>query len=183
MNKLTLLIVLALLIQATAFSQFGCTCLPDGITFTTQEQIDNFQTNYSNCTKIEGDVEIYGNNISNLNGLNVLTSFGGSLLIGRYMGSSPAFTSLSGLDNVTSIGGDLWIRNNIALTSLTGLDNLTSVEGDLIIEKNSVLTSLAGMDNVTSVDGDLIIEWNSVLPNLIGLNNVTSIGRILKIYH
>ena len=33
-------------------------CLPEGITFTTQEQIDNFQTNYPGCTEIEGDVYI-----------------------------------------------------------------------------------------------------------------------------
>lgn len=33
-------------------------CLPEGIAFKTQESIDNFQTNYTNCTIIEGDVSI-----------------------------------------------------------------------------------------------------------------------------
>ena len=55
MKKLTLLIALACIIQATAFSQ---SCLPEGITFTTQAHIDNFQTNYPNCTEIEGNVTI-----------------------------------------------------------------------------------------------------------------------------
>ncbi len=33
-------------------------CLPEGITFTTQAQIDNFQLNYPGCTEIEGDMKI-----------------------------------------------------------------------------------------------------------------------------
>ncbi|MCD4746108.1 MAG: hypothetical protein K8R58_07400, partial [Bacteroidales bacterium] len=81
MKKLTLLIVLTFIIQAYVSSQ---TCLPEGIEFTTQAEIDNFQTNYPNCTEIEGDVTINGINITNLNGLNVLTAFGGDLSIGDY---------------------------------------------------------------------------------------------------
>ena len=42
-------------------------CLPEGITFTTQEQIDNFQINYPGCTEIEGNVMIYGLEIDNIN--------------------------------------------------------------------------------------------------------------------
>ena len=54
-------------------------CLPEGITFTTQEQIDNFQVNYPGCTEIEGDVIISGEDINNLEGLNVVTDVGGFL--------------------------------------------------------------------------------------------------------
>lgn len=50
-------------------------CLPDGFTFTTQEEIDNFQTDNPGCTEIEGDIEINGSDITNLNGLNVFNSF------------------------------------------------------------------------------------------------------------
>ena len=50
-------------------------CLPEGITFTTQAQIDSFAVNYPGCTEIDGDVIIGRSNpttdISNLNGLNV----------------------------------------------------------------------------------------------------------------
>ena len=61
MKKLTLLIVLAFIIKSIVYSQ---SCLPEGIEFTTQEQIDNFQTNNPGCTEIEGDVRIWGNDIS-----------------------------------------------------------------------------------------------------------------------
>jgi hypothetical protein len=57
-----------------------------------------------------------------------------------------------GLDNLTSIGGNLQIGvengGNLALTSLTGLDNLTSIGGDLGINSNSALTSLTALDRI-----------------------------------
>ena len=54
-------------------------CLPEGITFTTQAQIDSFQINHPGCTEIEGNVEIKGDNITNLSGLNVLRNIGTKL--------------------------------------------------------------------------------------------------------
>ena len=63
MKRITIIILLLLVAQAIIFSQG---CLPEGITFTTQQQIDDFQTNYPGCTEIEGDVEISGDDISNL---------------------------------------------------------------------------------------------------------------------
>jgi len=54
-------------------------CLPESITFSTQEQIDNFQATYPNCTEIEGGVLIEGSDITNLDELNVITSIGGYL--------------------------------------------------------------------------------------------------------
>jgi hypothetical protein len=117
-------------------------CLPGGITFTTQEQIDNFQINYPGCTEIEGDVYIgdwmSGSSITNLNGLSVLTSVGGGL----YIGNNPSLTNLLGLDNLNTIGGVLWIYWNNAITSLMGLDNLNSIGGTLGIDDNDALTNM-----------------------------------------
>ena len=36
----------------------GQTCLPDGITFVRQSQIDSFPFNYPGCTIIEGDADV-----------------------------------------------------------------------------------------------------------------------------
>jgi hypothetical protein len=52
MKKLIFLLALVAMSHSIVFSQG---CLPEGITFTTQEEIDNFQTNYLGCTRIEGD--------------------------------------------------------------------------------------------------------------------------------
>jgi len=141
MKKLTLLIVLALIIQAILLSQ---PCLPEGITFTTQVQIDNFQTDYPNCSEILGEVIISGNEITSLNGLNVLTSISEYLSIEN----NNILTNLSGLENLTTIQGDLNIGNwnlwpamygNPSLISLDGLDNLAYIGGSLFISFNDVL--------------------------------------------
>ena len=167
------LILICLLLQVTVLSQ---SCLPEGIYFTTQAQIDNFQTNHPSCTEIEGDVVIGGEDIANLNGLSVLTSIGGGLVI-RW---NPALTNLTGLDNVTSIGGYLWIGYN-PLTNLTGLEGLTSIGGEVFISNSSALTSLTGLDNVTSIGGYLKIFANYALTNLTGLESLSSIGGYLEI--
>ena len=181
MKKLTLIIFLLIFLQISASSQ---PCLPEGITFTTQSQIDNFQVNYPNCTEIEGDVEIYGNDITNLNGLSVLTSTVGIIYIGTWAGGNPALTSLTGLDNVTSIGGGLFVFNNDALISLSGLEGLPSIGGFLSIRNNDALISLTGLDNLTSIGGDLYIAEHDALTNLTGLTNVTSIDSEIRIlYH
>ena len=174
MKKLTLLIALAFIIQATAVSQ---SCLPEGITFTTQLQIDNFKTNYPNCTEIEGDVQINGDDIINLNGLNVLTSFGGGL----WIQDNFALTTLTGLDNLYSIGENLWVIHNYALTSLIGLENVTSSGGDLRIDYNGTLTSLTGLENLSSIGRSLSITNNDALSSLDGLNNI-DVASISNLY-
>ena len=55
MKKLILILALVVITHSIAFSQG---CLPEGITFTTQEQIDNFHVNYPGCTEILGHVII-----------------------------------------------------------------------------------------------------------------------------
>jgi hypothetical protein len=167
MKKLIINIVLFVLIASSCFSQ---PCLPDGIEFNIQTQIDSFQINYPNCTEIEGDVFVNGNNIVNLYGLSVLNSIGGSL----HIINSDELTDLIGLENLTSIGGTLDIYSNIALTSLTSLDNLNHIGEDVAIVSNPNLTTLGALNNINSLNGDLNI-WNTALTNLSGLNNVTSI--------
>jgi len=183
MKKLALFIVLAVLIQYTVSAQ---PCLPEGLHFKYQSEIDNFQANYPNCTEIKGNVTIglfFYTNITNLEGLSVLTSIGGDLLI-----DATGLTSLTGLDNLTSIEGNLEIGSadynggNNYLTSLTGLDNLTSIDGDLTIVSNEALSSLSGLDNVISIDGDLWVEDNDALSSFTSMENLSSIGGDLLIY-
>lgn len=167
MKKIILLPVLAFLIPMSISSQ---SCLPQGIDFTKQSEIDNFQSNYPNCTIIEGDVRIEWSNITNLNGLSVLTSFGGNLEI-----NSTLITSLAGLDNITSINKELYIHNNASLTSLDVLSNLSDLGGSLRINDNPSLTSLAGLENLSMIGGELSISKSNFL-NLSGLDSISLIG-------
>ena len=143
MKKL-LLVTLISLISFTVLSQ---SCLPEGITFTTQEQIDNFQTDHPGCTEIEGNVQIMGQDISNLDGLINITSIGGYLNVI----DNPILSSLSGFMNLTYVGGGLYIGvvgygswGNPSLTNLSGLGNLSFIGGGLVICANDILINLNG---------------------------------------
>ena len=126
MKKLYILLI-ALFIANGTMAQG---CLPEGINFTTQAQVDNFQFNYPGCTEIEGDVNFQSDySVSNLNGLSVLTSIGGDLTVHFNW----SLSSLAGLENLASVGGDLVISKNDSLTSLTGLEHLTFIGGSLQI--------------------------------------------------
>lgn len=172
MKKLVLIIATAVVSCNFAFSQG---CLPLGIKFTTQEQIDNFSTNYPGCQEIEGCVTINGSDIVNLNGLNQLTSIGSYLNI--Y--GNQSLESLEGLENLQLIGGGLNVQLNTALMRLSGLNNLTMVDGDLYIWHNPVLVNLTGLDNLDHITGGFGILSNNSLINFSGVENLAVTGPLL----
>jgi hypothetical protein len=57
-------------------------------------------------------------------------------------------TSLAGLDNVETVGGDLWISDNSKLKSLAGLDNVKKIKGYLSIDHNDILNDISGIRNI-----------------------------------
>ncbi len=164
--------------------------MPEGITFTTQTQIDSFHVNYPECSEIEGDVTIDGDDITNLYGLNVFTTIYGDLVIGypSWGGTgNPLLTNLEGLDNLNYIGGNLfidnqWISNNSNLISLSGLESLISVGANVEISYNDQLTSLSGLESLVSIGGGFEIRANESLTNLSGPESLSSIGENLSVY-
>ncbi|MBK8700517.1 MAG: T9SS type A sorting domain-containing protein [Saprospiraceae bacterium] len=151
----------------------GQSCLPAGINFSSQAQIDAFPTNYPGCTQILGNVTVndaVNGNITNLNGLANITSIGGFL----YITSNNALTSISGLSNVATIGTGLNITSNNTLANLTGLGNLTSVGPTLIIA-GGLYTSLGSLTGITSVSGNVEISGNQ-LNDISGLSNLAAVG-------
>ncbi|HOW31298.1 MAG TPA: T9SS type A sorting domain-containing protein [Bacteroidales bacterium] len=162
----------------SAYSAFPQGCLPGGIEFATQAEIDSFPANYPGCSRIEGNVNIYGNEITSLDSLYTLTSFGGDL----YISFNHKLVSLSGLEHVTSIDGLLHIENNTSLVSLDGLKNLENIGGYLYIFFNESLTSLTGFQKLESIGQGLHIGYSHGLSSLAGLEKVTSIGGGLWIF-
>lgn len=161
-----------LIISIIPFFALSQSCLPDGIRFTTQEEIDNFRINHPNCTEIEGDVEITLSSISNLDSLYVIASIGGNLELNK----NSSLTSISGLSNLTTVEGriNLWENN---LTDLTGLNSLETIGKGLAITNMASLTSLSGLDNLTSIGSGLQITMNFELESLSGLENLISVGE------
>lgn len=163
----------------TIFALEAQPCLPSGIVFTTQQEIDNFPGNYPGCTEIAGDVRIEGaipNNITNLNGLAQITHFGGNLAI---MNNS-ALLTLSGLQNVTSIDGSLVVWYCQAMVSLGALNKVAAIGGDFTLFGLSSLSSLYGLHNLASVGGNCTI-YHINATGLGYLNNLTSIGGFLSV--
>jgi hypothetical protein len=199
MKTYILFVALAILSKLTTFSQG---CLPEGITFTTQEQIDSFQVNYPGCTEIEGSVTInsYNPDITNLNGMSVITSIGGTLEIQslsalenlnglaslQHVGVNLSIlwnallTDLSGLEMLSSVGGVITVSNNPALTSLNGIGSLSQVDA-VEINGNNVLTNLDALNLLDHIPGNITINANAMLSDITGLENITSIGTALSI--
>ena len=195
MKAIFLFINFILVIQLSLSSQ---SCLPEGITFLNQQEIDNFQTNFPGCSIIEGDVWIHGYDIDNLNGLSILTEIGGELLV-----DSTHLTDLQGLNSLTTIGKDLQISRNNFLYHLNGLDALTEISGPIYVSFSGVenflgmpeiasiggleiyytgTKSFDGLQGITSINGNLNLINGYYLNSLTGLENVQSINGFLQIF-
>jgi len=156
----------------------GQTCLPDGVIFTSQEQVDSFAIAYPGCTEILGDLIVSGfETVTSLDGLSQITSVGGDFEVKDNF----FLTSLSGLSNINSIAGDIVISSNFSLLDLSGLEFLTVASNDLDISNNDVLQNLLGLSNLTSVVGDFIVSNNDDVQNLAGLESLLSVGDEFRI--
>jgi hypothetical protein len=175
-----------------SFTSMGQSCLPEGIDFSTQSMIDAFPSMYPGCTKIEGNVEVNGSDIENLDSLIYLTSIDGSLdiyanadlndfsgmsnlnAIGKWFNFyyTEEVTDFTGFGSLESIGGYFQIESNEGLVSLHGLENLISIGDAFGIMGNSSLQSFEGLNNLSSIDGGLYILSNNSLQTLQGLENI-----------
>ena len=111
--------ILILLLSANfSYSQ----CLPNGIFFTTQGQIDSFSINYPGCTEIGVQLKIAGDDISNLNGLLPVTTING----GIFIYGNPNLINLSGLQNLITVNGFIWISSNQTLENINGIAHINA---------------------------------------------------------
>ncbi len=158
-------------------------CLPGGITFSTQAEVDAFPANYPGCTHIEGNVTINDGdnsaNITNLNGLSNITSIGGDL--SAFLGCD-GLTNLNGLNDLTTIGGRLEIFDCDGLINLNGLNSLTSIGGRMDIHASDALINLSGLDNLLSVGGVCQVHSNDAQTSMDGLGSLTSVGGAFDVY-
>ena len=149
MKRITILVILV----GCLFNLHSQSCLPEGIRFIRQTQVDSFPINYPNCTEIEGDVIFpYPNTVSSLQGLSAISAIGGELLIS----DCNELTTLEGLNNLQSIGGALSIVSNDNLLNLNALQNLRTIGGGLTISWNYRIKSLSGIDSINAESIDAL---------------------------
>lgn len=134
-----------------------------------------------------GEISIRGNlGLTDLTGLGNLRVIQQNMTISGlifFMPDNSSLTSLQGLDQLVSVGGQLEISHHPLLTNLSGLGALGSI-GDLNISFCPLLTdlsSLSVLDSIDTIDGDVIIAQNAALTSLGGLENIVSIGGTLNI--
>lgn len=170
-------------------------CLPNGIIFNTQQEIDNFPINYPNCTFIEGSVNIEGSGITNLNGLSNVQEIQSQLVISAcndlvdlnglnnltfvnsLLISNSGIQSLSGLNSLQHIAYYFFIADNDSLQSLNGLESLLSIGNIFSVQNCNRLKNFVGVDSLSSVY-NLQVSGNDSLINFVGLENVTQLNSL-----
>ncbi len=153
------------------------------LTLESQYDVDEFVLNYSDCQEVLGTLRIGTNfsqspsDISDLSGLQNLTTIGANLFIFQ----NPDLTSLDGLQSISSINSSLSIISNDALTSLNGLGNVSSLGSNLTIDNNANLQSLNGLDFLNNIGLDLYIASNFNLVDITALNQLQYVGGNLDV--
>lgn len=169
MKKQLLILVLILVCTTTIHAQLDITCLPNGIGIRRQTQIDSFQINYPKCARILGNVDIIGPDITNLDSLYTVNKMDGDLTIRV----NPLLDDLSGLSNVTAVGGlDIFGQNGFS--DLSGLEKLDSIHGSLMILDAYNLDSLNGLDSLSYVAYHISIRRNQQLKDISALSKIGS---------
>ena len=166
--KISLLIYLHILFVNSLLAQI----YNGNVVLTTQGEVDDFGAN--SYSVINGNLTIQGDNITDLTSLNALNQINDDLTIR----SNSSLLSLSGLDNVSSIGRNLNIDFNDNISSLSVFSNITQINGNLTLNSNQSITSLIGFENLNSISGAFNIFSNNNLVSLSSLSNLTWVNWI-----
>lgn len=171
-------LLLSFLLYISSFS-YGQTCLPEGITFNSQEDINNFALDYPDCSEIEGLVWINGfsEEITDLSPLLGLNKIHGDFKI-LYLTST---TDLSPLFNLDYIGGDFEISFSSATDFTFG--ELDSVGGSLLIHDNPNVSNIDGFNKLIRVNERYEIWNNPELKTLGNHDALQHIGLDFKSYN
>lgn len=152
------------------------------IKLTDQASIDAFASDYPGMTYLDGDLLIGDfraactqTDIVSLEGLLQLTGISGNIHIHKTL-----LTDLTGLNNISSINGSLLLSANGLLESLDGLNSINYLGGLNIGFNNYVLSDSDVLLNLNSIDGDVAI-YSDAFVNLNGFLNINSITGGLSI--
>ena len=125
--------------------------------------LTNFPT-FPALEVVEGNIGIFSELQTPINNLfPALDSVRGILAI---IGNSQ---TISGLEELDSIGGGLFIFDNANLTTLPSFSNLRIIEKGLSIAENSALTALPSFAALTRIGGGVVIFNNAQLTDCCGI--------------
>ncbi len=126
-------------------------------------------------TTIDDGLEIENNHrLSNIDGLKNLKSVEMIMLTGN-----PVLLNLNGFSSLNKVD-DLMISCNSKIENLDSFSGITRVD-ILTVNNNDALINIDGLSNIQSISGDLVIVGNDELPDL-NLGKLKSIGSNMYIY-
>lgn len=120
--------------------------------------------------EVRGIVKITYSSLSNLEGLNNLTTIGDFITIHDNF----SLLNLNGLENVVTITDKLWIFSNPLLEDISVFNKVTSIGGDISISANPKLKNIEILKEITNMRYLAIYE-NEILENINGFNNVKQV--------
>ncbi len=131
--------------------------------------INGLSNNISNI----GSVNIDSTALPNLAGLGGIVNITHGGFYGLRVSHNPSLTTLSSLNNLSTITGYMILEDNPLLTG-TGMNNLTLASGFLLSDMPN-LTSIAGLtNNLTNTSIGTFWMINTGLPDLAGMDGVTA---------
>ncbi len=162
-----------LILIATFFSMslqvWAQDCDDSLIAIISQSDVDNFATNYPNCTELEGALLIEGPEITSLAGLSQLTRINALAI------ESTSLVNLSGLENLESVD-ILQLQLNTMLEDISAFNNITTLITLWIVD-NSVLTNLDGFQSMEEINS-ITIRDNGVITDLTPFESLVSVNSL-----
>jgi|GEM_PF-5261063 len=123
--------------------------------------------------KTLSSLEVVGNNgLTTLDGLAPVDIVSSVNLTGN--GHLVEVDALSGIQGKMS--GYLTIQNEASITDLSGLSNVTEVGGALRVFNADALTDLTGLNGIWRAGGELLVAQNQLLPDLDSLSGLLQVG-------
>ena len=165
----TLTVLTIFFISFNCFSQ----CPNSNIVLSSQNDIDNFSTNYPNCTELNINLTIDGTNATDLSPLSNISSINSSI----YIRNNSNLTSLTGLSNLATIGSNFYLEDNATLTDISALTGLTSIGTTFYLRRNDAITSLTGLSNLATIGSNFYLEDNASLTDITGLNALVTVSN------
>lgn len=157
------------------FDGFAQSCLEGNHTFSGQSEFNQFSSRNPNCTQIKGNVIIEGD-VNSLSPFSKIKRIEGNFQIRN----CKSLTDLSGLKNLETIGGDLFLFQNERIKNFKALSSIRSI-GGLKVDINPAFENFEGLEKITNIEGIVFINDNQTLQSFSGLNNLQYIGGALNI--
>ncbi len=173
--------IIPFIVLLCSFPLLNAQCPTADVVLSTQAELDAFVATYaSTCSDIPVSIMVSGTNITDISGLEFITSIDGSFEILQTNHS----TNIE-FNNLLTITGDLRFQENDNIDEINGFNSLTSIGGAFDIQKNATLDIISGFNNLITIGGYVqffqvfdedVYPVPASIDLISGFNNLITIG-------